>query len=528
MFSFLFTSTRITVSSMGGGLHIVWFRIGDLRVLDHEPLVSACKARPHTILPLVILRPRGIDGDTVSTSSMAYRQECIRRALVGLSDRIREAGSKLCLIQDGWEKGLQSMVNIYSDSVIELHYYKSPHPCIDPISHEEEIDVLNVLSNVKRNVYWGRTLFHPEDMAQVHCGQEITCGDGGSLEQIFPGSLQVMSKCETMTQFRQAVQGVVPVRQPYDEPDLNGFSRDLDSIMSTMEPYSVDPRSLYYVHYTNVSVRDVALRAAVPIEEAAVHMHISERLSDSGYMSAYRESRMSSSIELGGFMTSTALSLGTISPRLVYFAVEKQLGPSFQWASSIGASSPGEEWLLMHLVIRDYFLYLSEMEAEHIRGYGDDVEWSNSLEKMDAWLSGTTGFPFVDASMRELRATGFMSNRGRQNVASFLTKSLGIDWRFGEKYFQQVLIDYEPGVNVESWAYVAGVGPGRRNSTFLTVTQGEKYDPEATLITRWIPELSKLETSGKHRPWASDEAKSQTNGYPPPILDPTSQISKRQ
>ena len=509
------------------GLHIVWFRIGDLRVLDHEPLVSACKARPHTILPLVILRPRGMDEDGV-ISSMAYRQECIRRALVGLGDRIREAGSTLCVIQDGWEKGLESMVNMYSGSEIELHYYKSPHPCIDGISHEEEMDVLNVLSSVKKNVYWGRTLFHPEDMAQVCCGEEISCGDGGWLEQMYPGSLQIISKCDTMTQFRQAVQGVVPVRRPYDEPDLNRFCRDIDSIMSVMEPHCVDPRSLEFVHYKDVPVRNVVVRTGVPIEEAAVHVHSSDMLSDSGYMSAYRESRMSSSTDLGGFMTSTALSLGTISPRSVYSAVARQLGQLWEWSSSIGASSPGEEWLLMHLVIRDYFLYLSEMEAKHIRGYGDDVQWSISPEKMDAWLSGTTGFPFVDASMRELRATGFMSNRGRQNVASFLTKSLGIDWRLGEKYFQQVLIDYEPGVNVESWAYVAGVGPGRRNSTFLTVTQGEKYDPEATLITRWIPEISNLDTAAKHRPWSSDESSSlHTNGYPSPILDPASQISKR-
>lgn len=168
------------------------------------------------------------------------------------------------------------------------------------------------------------------------------------------------------------------------------------------------------------------------------------------------------------------------------------------------------------------------METEHIRGYGDDVEWSKSPENLDAWLSGTTGFPFVHASMRELRATGFVSNRGRQKVASFLTKSLVIDWRLGEKYFQQALIDYEPGVNVESWAYVARVGPGRRYSTFHTVTQGEKSDPEATLITRWIPELSNLETFRKHKPWASDESKSETNGYPSPILGPASQISKRR
>ena len=182
---------------------------------------------------------------------------------------------------------------------------------------------------------------------------------------------------------------------------------------------------------------------------------------------------------------------------------------------------------MIYILTADFFLYSSELEAEDIFSFGDDHTWSDTIEDFEKWKNGETGYPFVDASMRELAATGFMSNRGRQNVASFLTKAINIDWRWGASYFAKILIDHEPGVNLESWAYIAGVGPGRRDSKFLTVSQGEKYDPEATYISTWIPELQHVDTQQKHRPWLISYA-SIIAPYPQPMIpDTSSQCRKR-
>lgn len=174
-----------------------------------------------------------------------------------------------------------------------------------------------------------------------------------------------------------------------------------------------------------------------------------------------------------------------------------------------------------NVCVADYFLYASELEAESIASFGEERAWSNNIKHFDKWTHGQTGYPFVDASMRELASTGFISNRSRQNVASFLTKALNIDWRWGASYFAKTLIDHEPGVNIESWAYVSGVGPGRRDSIFRTVTQGEKYDPEATSISKWIPELQHADTRCKHRPWLISDTSS-ISPYPQPIIADTS------
>jgi deoxyribodipyrimidine photo-lyase len=104
---------------------------------------------------------------------------------------------------------------------------------------------------------------------------------------------------------------------------------------------------------------------------------------------------------------------------------------------------------------------------------------------------GKTGQPFIDANMRELAATGFMSNRGRQNVASYLVHDLNVDWRWGAEYFESVLIDYDVCSNYGNWNYVAGIGNDPREDRYFNPKrQAALYDPKAEFIKRWIPELS--------------------------------------
>jgi deoxyribodipyrimidine photo-lyase len=144
--------------------------------------------------------------------------------------------------------------------------------------------------------------------------------------------------------------------------------------------------------------------------------------------------------------------------------------------------------------------------------------WRHDDEEIGRWEAGMTGFPMVDAGMRELRATGFMHNRARLVTASFLTKHLLIDWRAGESVFRGLLLCGDSAQNIGNWQWVAGCGydasPYFR--VLNPVSQGEKFDPEGDYVRRWVPELAGLPGKAVHRPW---KAASPPRGYPPPMID---------
>ncbi|MEM7252769.1 MAG: deoxyribodipyrimidine photo-lyase [Pseudomonadota bacterium] len=146
------------------------------------------------------------------------------------------------------------------------------------------------------------------------------------------------------------------------------------------------------------------------------------------------------------------------------------------------------------------------------------LEWDNNPEHFAAWCEGRTGFPFVDAGMRQLNATGWMHNRVRMVVASFLTKDLLIDWRWGERYFMSRLVDGDPASNNGGWQWAASTGTDAQPyfRIFNPTAQGERFDPEGEYIRRWVPALERLRAKAVHRPETST---SLAPGYPAPIVD---------
>lgn len=151
-------------------------------------------------------------------------------------------------------------------------------------------------------------------------------------------------------------------------------------------------------------------------------------------------------------------------------------------------------------------------------------------ERFRAWVNGETGFPIVDAWMTELKETGFVSNRGRQNVASFLCHTLGFDWRWGAEYFEQVLLDHDPASNYGNWQTIAGVGFQERANVFNIVKQSRQYEKDGTYQRAWLPELSLLCAKHPeslpilvHTPWEVREASVRAelpNHYLHPIVNP--------
>ena len=148
-------------------------------------------------------------------------------------------------------------------------------------------------------------------------------------------------------------------------------------------------------------------------------------------------------------------------------------------------------WLYFELIWRDFFKYVSMQHKDKFFNkdgiYGEDKEWSDDKDVLLKWINGQTDEPFINANMIELSNTGFMSNRGRQNVANYLTKELKIDWRIGAEYFESMLIDYDVHSNYGNWLYNAGIGndsmPFRK---FNPKLQSERYDPNKSYEKTWL------------------------------------------
>jgi deoxyribodipyrimidine photo-lyase len=162
----------------------------------------------------------------------------------------------------------------------------------------------------------------------------------------------------------------------------------------------------------------------------------------------------------------------------------------------------------------------------------DTQKWTmNAQQKawFTRWCNGTTGFPIVDAAMRQLNTTGWMHNRCRMIVASFLIKDMLVDWRLGEEYFAKMLVDYDPSSNNGGWQFCSSTGVDAQPyfRIFNPFSQSSKFDPNATYIKHWVPELSGVEASKIHEweKWAPTTT-SQTSQYPAPMLVHKEQAKK--
>ena len=198
---------------------------------------------------------------------------------------------------------------------------------------------------------------------------------------------------------------------------------------------------------------------------------------------------------------------GTCSIREIYHKIVNELGRNHT--------------LINELFWRDFFIsimyYFPYTFNSPFRKKYSKIPWSKNEKNFAKWCKGTTGFPIVDAGMRQLNETGYMHNRVRMIVASFLTKDLHINWKWGERYFAEKLIDYDPAVNVGNWQWAASTGCDSQPwfRIFNPWLQQKKYDPECKYIKKWIPELEGVSEKDIHN-WDKSEIEIL---YPSPIVD---------
>ena len=176
------------------------------------------------------------------------------------------------------------------------------------------------------------------------------------------------------------------------------------------------------------------------------------------------------------------LANGSISAKTIYWEIvkyEKQV-----------VKNDSTYWLIFELIWRDYFKYISLKEGNSIFKIGGilnkNYDWKTNQSAINKWINGTTPEPFVNANMIELQKTGWMSNRGRQNVASYFAKNLLLDWRIGAAYFESMLIDYDVHSNYGNWMYVSGVGNDPRDRKFNIALQAQNYDGQSKFQNLWL------------------------------------------
>ena len=176
------------------------------------------------------------------------------------------------------------------------------------------------------------------------------------------------------------------------------------------------------------------------------------------------------------------LANGSLSAKSIYWEIKR-------YEAEFGAND-STYWVIFELIWRDYFKYISlkyDSKIFKIGGILDkEYHWNTDSEIIETWINGETKDDFVNANMIELKETGWMSNRGRQNVASYFSKELLLDWRIGAAYFESMLIDYDVHSNYGNWMYVAGVGNDPRNRKFNTQLQAERYDANHKFRKIWL------------------------------------------
>jgi deoxyribodipyrimidine photo-lyase len=314
---------------------------------------------------------------------------------------------------------------------------------------------------------------------------------------------------KVFTPFWQALAGGAEPRDPVDAPDeLNGYSGKIASQhIDELLPLPTTP--------------DWAggLRESWTPGEDGAHAFLDDFLS--GGLDGYAEGR-----DFPGRETTSRLSPhlahGEITPHQILAALRERARKASSSDIAKFRKEIGWREFCYHLLFHNRRLHEKNFQPTF-----DNFPWVTDQSALRAWQRGQTGYPIVDAGMRELWRTGTMHNRVRMIAASFLTKHLLIDWREGERWFWDTLVDADPASNPANWQWVAGSGADAAPyfRIFNPVLQGEKFDPDGQYVRRWVPELAGLPNRVLHKPWEAAASVLDTAGvtlgktYPWPVVD---------
>lgn len=480
-------STSIKKSSLNK-LHIQWFKNTDLRLHDNPALIQGIKkSQKDGIVPMYCFDIRLFGGKSLTefgnSKIGARRAQFLLESVQDLRKELESKGSRLWV-----ELGTpEQMFKNISESSDQLDIY-----CQEEVTSEE----LSLCKNVRAIVnerggrlesIWGSTLYHPSDLPYY----------GG-----------ITDMPDTFTPFRNKVESKCSIGSPLPSPEKIAFPSHYQfpkhceqsgfDYLPSLCDLGYDDHDMASINVDSRSV--MRFRGGESVAQARLKDYIWEK----DLLKVYFETRNGMIGADYSSKLSPWLAHGCISPRYIAAQCAKYEEQRVKNKSTY--------WLVFELLWRDFFRFFAIKHRNsifHLDGtLGEEAHgshpnsrrWSFDARHFNAWKEGKTGYPLVDANMRELAASGFMSNRGRQIVASFLAIDLSMDWRYGADYFESVLLDYDVCSNWGNWCAAAGMTGGRLNR-FNIAKQGKDYDPMGEYVKLWCPELTNLPPNLVHEPW---------------------------
>ena len=459
---------------------IVWLR-QDLRVGDQPALRRA--ADRGRVVPVYIWAPEE-EGDWPPGGAARW---WLHHSLTSLGEQLRERGVRLIVRRGPTQAALDALLE--ETGATAVYWNRRYEPAA--IERDKQVKATLLSRGVLAESFNGSLLHEP---------WTVVTKQGGPYQVFTPywkACLTTAVRHETLPAPRELTAPAKwPQSLPLDELEL------LPSV-----PW-------------DVSFYD-AWSVGAPAAEGRLQQFISETIA------RYHEDRDRADIE-GASLLSPHLHFGEISPRQVWAAVERELAKSPAVKSKIGK---GAEVFLKEVGWREFAHHLlyhfPQTPTEPLREQFRRFPWRRSKKELRAWQRGQTGYPIVDAAMRQLWATGYLPNRTRMVVASFLTKDLRISWQRGAEWFWDTLVDADLANNTLGWQWTAGCGADAAPyfRVFNPTMQAEKTDPEGGYIRRWVPELARLPTNRLRAPWTATAEELAAAGvqfginYPPPIVD---------
>ncbi len=442
---------------------IVWFR-QDLRLHDNEALTDALK-QAREVIPVYVFDERVFKGRTRFgfPKTGKYRAKFVIESVAALREELRALGRDLYIRIGKPEEVIFELANQIKTSWVFCNRERM----------KEELAVQDAL---EQNLW--------------SIGQEMRYSRGKMLYYTADLPFPVTHTPDSFAQFRKEVERFIPVREP-----LETIKERFPSMTVALDYGELPTLSDFGLcDYTPDT------RAVLPYQggEREGLKRLREYFWESKAVQHYKDSR--SDLIGANFSSkfSAWLAQGCLSPKMIYHELKKFEAEHGETDSTYG--------IFYQLMRRDYFRLMGKKYENKIFQKGGikeapDAALESDFDKLQTWIEGRTGVPFIDANMREIGLTGYMSKRGRKNVASFLIKDMQVNWQLGADYFESVLIDYDPCSNYGNWNYLAGVGADtKENRYFNILSQSKRYDPQGEYIKLWLPELSDLPPEKIHQP----------------------------
>ena len=422
---------------------LIWFR-NDLRVHDNVVLQTAIN-ESQNIIALYCFDPRHYETSSFGFKKTdKFRTKFLLETVSDLKVQLAKLNISLLVYIDKPENSIPNLIEKFSIDAIYLQKEWT----------SEEVDILkNVKKASPKQVafkeLYNQFLFHPEDV---------------------PFSATQIP--EVFTVFRKKMETTVAVRPILDtrndiENNINLVNINVPTLHDLgLKTFETHPKTAFPFQGGETSALKRLQNYFFETKKVGFYKQTRNGLIGTDYSSKF----------------SAWLANGSLSPRTIYWELKRFEQEHF--------SNESTYWLIFELIWRDYFKYISLKHQNHIFKIGGilqkEYEWKSNKHDIQQWIDGTTKEPFVNANMIELKKTGWMSNRGRQNVASYFAKDMLMDWRIGAAYFESMLIDYDVHSNYGNWMYVAGVGNDPRDRKFNVQLQAKNYDANGTYQKLWL------------------------------------------